>query len=279
MNICSQIFKLSGITLLILISFSVIAQEKKEGAANINKIATVTDGKPGKYLKTTESAQLKRNNKNDWSEVNRHDELYFNDMLKLDKNIWLRLNIKNKTQKGNISLLQNPKDLNESGKYPIIEDKDGSGKVAIELIQGYGIVNVMNNKISTITGGIQSAVTSNSTSRALFLVRPDSSGEIFLQQGHLTFPENSEVKALEVGQLAQFKDGKITNVFFPEAIALTEYNDFIKFNNQKVWKKPFLKQPVTWIGLAAVAVGTTLIITKPWDKKASGTININWGSN
>jgi hypothetical protein len=200
-------------------------------------------------------------------------------MLKLDKNIWLRLYIKNKTQKGNVSLLQNPKDLNESGRYQIIEDKDGSGKVAIELIQGYGIVNVMNNKISTITGGIQSAVTSGSTTRALFLVRPDSSGEIFLQQGHLTFPENSEVNGLEVGQVAQFKDGKITNVFFPDAFALTEYNDFIKFNNQKVWKKPILKQPLTWIGVAAVAVGTTLIITKPWDKKASGTININWGSN
>ncbi|MDP2890811.1 MAG: hypothetical protein Q8P34_17825, partial [Bacteroidota bacterium] len=59
-----------------------------------------------------------------------------------------------------------------------------------------------------------------------------------------------------------------------------KYNDFIKFNNSTVWKKPLLKQPVTWIGVAAVGIGTALIITKPWaSKEVTGNINISWGGN
>ncbi len=272
-------FKLIAFIFTTVIPLQNFAQEKKEGAANINKIATYTDGKIGEFKSTTTSAQLKRSNQDDWLNVKKNEELYFNDILKLDKDIWLRVNIKNKIQKGNISLLQNPEDINESGKYKIMEEKDGSGRVSIELIQGYAIINMFKDFISTITGGLQSVVKSNSPSRALYLVRPDGSGEIFLKEGHLLFPGNAVVSELKVGEVAQFKDGQITNVFFPDVPLATKYNDFTKFNNVTVWKKPFWKRPVTWIGVAAVGIGTTIAIIHPWNKEVTGTININWGGN
>ncbi len=274
--------KLVAFILLTAIPYLNFAQNKKEGAANINKIATLTDGKIDEYKSVTSSAQIKRSNQDDWLNVKKNEELFFNDILKLDKNIWLRVNIKNKIQQGSISLLQNPEDLNQSGKYKITEDNDGSGRVAIELIQGYAIINIFKDFISTITGGLQSVVKSNSPSRALYLVRPDGSGEIFLKQGHLTFPGNPVVSELKVGEVAQFKDGQIINVFFPDVPLATKYNDFTKFNNSTVWKKSFWKRPVTWIGAAAVGIGTTLIIVQPWNsgnKQVTGTININWGGN
>lgn len=280
MNMNSNTFRRMVFVLFFLIPFQMFAQEKEESAANVNKIATMTDGKVGEFLKTTSNAQLKRNNQNDWSNVNKHEELYFNDILRLEKNIWLQVNIKNKIQKGNLSILPNPKNLNESGRYEIIKAEDGSGGVAIKFIQGVGIINVMNNKISTITGGIESAVRSGSTSRALFSVNSNNSGEIYLQQGHLTFPGNNKFGGLQEGQVAQFKDGEITNVFFPDALALSEYNDFIKFNNTTIWKKPFFKQPAVWIGAATIVTGATiLIINGSKQKNVTGTINVNWGGN
>jgi hypothetical protein len=284
MGVYLDIIKRLIFLLLILIPLRIFAQDNKENAARINKIATIKDGKIGEDRDSTSLAQLRRSSRNNWFNVKRNDNLYFEDILKLDKGIWLRVNIKSSLQNGNMSLfgnLENQSDtiLSESGRYKFIEDKNGSGQVAIEVIHGFAILNVIKEKITTITGGLTSRVESGSISRALYKVNPDGSGEIFLQQGHLTFPGNAGVGGLKVGQVAQFNDGQITKVFFPEVITANQYNDFIRYNNKTVWKKPFLKQPVTWIGAATVAVGTVLIITKPWDKKVSGTINISWGGN
>lgn len=275
-----EIGKLIASILLIVIPLQIIAQENRESAARINKIATISPGDIRQPINETSLAQLRRSTQNNWLNVKKNDELYLNDILKLNKNIWVRVNIKNNIQGGTISLFQNEKDLNESGRYKFIEDKDGSGRVAIELIQGYAIFNVFKDAISTITRGLQSAVKSGSTTRALYNVRSDGSGEIYLQQGHLLFPGNSKVPGLNTGQVAHFQNGQITKVFFPDVPMTNEFNDFIKFNNSTVWKKPILKQPVTWVGIAVVGIGTALIITKPWaPKEVSGTVNINWGGN
>jgi hypothetical protein len=279
-----EIFKRLAFLLMILIPFHNSAQDKKHNAAWVNKIATINDGKIGEDKDSTSLAKLRRSSRNNWFNVKRNDDLYFDDILKLNKGIWLRVNIKNGLQNGNMSLFgseENQSDniLNEPGRYKIIEDENQPGGVAIEVVHGFAILNVIKEKIATITGGLTSSVESGSISRALYKVNFDGSGEIYLQQGHLRFPGSSDVADLKVGQVAQFNNGQITKVFFPEIEMVNQYNDFIKYNNITVWKKPFLKQPVTWIGAAAVAVGTVLIITKPWDKKVSGSINISWGGN
>lgn len=284
MGVYLDIIKRLAFVLLILIPLRVFAQNTDENAAQINKIATIRDGKIGEDRDSTSLAQFRRNSRNNWFNVKRNDNLYFNDVLKLDKGIWLRVKIKNSLQNGNLSLFGNPENqsdtiLNEPGRYKFLEDKSETGRVAIEVIHGFAILNVIREKITTITGGLTSRVESGSISRALYKVNPDGSGEIFLQQGHLTFPENAGVSGLQVGQVAQFRDGQITNVFFPEVMAANQYNDFIKYNNKTVWKNPFLKQPVAWIGAAAVVVGTALIVINSRDKKVSGTINISWGGN
>jgi len=284
MEIYLEIFKRLTFLLLILISLQVIAQDNEENVARINKIATIKNGKIEQEKDSTSLAKLRRNSRNSWFNVKRNDNLNFDDILRLDKGIWLRVNIKNSLQNGNMSLFGKPENqsdniLNEPGRYKIIEDKNESGHVAIEVIHGFAILNVIKEKITTITAGLTSSVESGSISRALYQVNFDGSGEIYLQQGHLTFPGNTEVGGLKVGQVAQFKDGQITNVFFPEVMVANQYNDFIKYNNLTVWKKPILKQPITWIGAAAVVVGTVLIITNNKDNKVNGTINISWGGN
>lgn len=267
--------KLIALIFIAVIPMQTIAQES---AARISQIATISEQRKRESINETSLAQLKRSTQDNWLNAKKNDDLYFNDILKLNKNIWVRVDIKNNIQGGKISLLQ--EDLSESGRYKFIEDKDGSGRVSLELIEGYAIFNVFKDAISTITRGLQSAVKSGSTTCALYNVRSDGSGEIYLQQGHLLFPGNSKIPGLNTGQVAQFENGQITKVFFPDVLMASKYNDFIKFNNSTVWKKPLLKQPVTWIGVALVGIGTALIITKPWEsKEVTGTININWGGN
>lgn len=276
-----KISKLIAAIIIVIIPSTIVAQERLEGVAKINKII---EGQK-EFKNPTSLAQIRRGNQGNWLNVKKNDELYFNDILKLDKDIWLRVNIKNSLQNSTLSLLSTPadsilKELKEPGRYKIYEDNVRSGKVAIELMQGTAIFNVLRDAITTITGGLISVVESGSTTRALYRVNTDGSGEIFLQQGHLLFPGNSKVPGLMTGQVAQFQNGQITNVFFPDIPLATKYNNFIKYNNSTVWKKPFLKRPTTWIGAAAVGIGTALIIIKPWaTNEVTGTINVNWGSN
>lgn len=279
MKINLEIGKLiAAIIIITIIPLRIIAQENVESAARINKIATISKGKIGESTNETSLAQLKRSNQNNWLKVKKKDELYFNDILKLDKDIWLRINIKNKSQDGSIALF--PHDLKEPGQYQFMENPLGSRSVGIDIKQGSAILQVVKDKINTTIGGLTTAVKSGSITRALYNVRSDGSGEVYLQQGHLLFPGNSKVPGLITGQVAYFQDGQITKVFFPDLPMANKYNDFIKFNNSTVWQKPLLKQPVTWIGVAAVGIGTALIITKPWaSKEVTGTININWGGN
>ncbi len=276
MKIIQIFYKLLVLVTIVLIPLQIIAQGANEIAATVNKIATYSEGNAGEKLKVTSLAQFQRSTGNNWFDIKENDQLYYNDILKLNEEIWLRLNVKNRRQNGSICMF--PNNLSEPGRYQLMECPEGSMNAALTIESGSAILEVGKNLICTNAGGIKSEVKSGSISRAYFNVRADNSGEIFLQQGHLTFPENSEVTGLKVGQVAQFKDGKITNIFFPDAVALSQYNDLIKFNNKTVWKKPFLKQPVTWIAAAVVAAGTTLIITKPWDKQVSGTVRINWGN-
>ena len=272
------ISKLIAAIFIIVIPLQTIAQENEESAARINKIATISKGEIGQAINETSLAQRKRSTQNNWLNVKKKDELYFNDILKLDKDIWLRINIKNKSQNGSIALF--PRDLKEPGKYQLKEEPFGSRSVGIDIQQGSAILQVVKDKINTTTGGLTTAVQSGSITRALFNVKSDGSGEIYLQQGHLLFPGNSKVPGLVKGQVAYFQNGQITKVFFPDVPMTNKFNDFIKFNNSTVWKKPFLKQPVVWIGAAIVGIGTALIITKPRaSKEVTGTVNINWGGN
>lgn len=264
----------------VLFPMRISAQESTEGVARINNIVEGKD----EYKKTTNRAQLKRDDQGDWLNVKKNDELYFDNILRLDKNIWLRINVKNRIQNGNIAISTNPdevlKDINEQGKYKIIEDTDGTGEVAIELIHGIAVFNVIKNKIKTITNGLTSSVESGSTTRAFYSVHADGSGEIYLQQGHLTFPGNAEFTGLKVGQAATFKDGQITKVFFPDVAMASKYQEMIKYNNNTVWKRSFFKNPATWIGVAAVGIGTAVLIAKPWNNgnEVTGTVNVNWGN-
>ena len=264
------------ILIIVIIPFQISAQETTEGVAKVKKIV---EGEK-EHLNLTSRAKLRRSDQINWQNVKKNDRLFFEDNLKLEKNIWLNLQIKNKSQNANLDFFTNEEQnedtlLTESGRYKIIEDQNEAGKVAIEMQHGLAIINVLRDAIRLITSGLTSSVESGSITRAFYLARPDETGEIYLQQGHLTFPGNSEFPGLKNGQVAFFQNGEITSVFYPDALMTTKYNDIIKYNNSTVWKKPLLKKPVTWIGTAAVAIGTTLIITKPWDKKVNVTVNIN----
>ena len=282
MNKNTRIHGLLAFIVAGFISFHSFAQEETPGVAKIKKIATISEGKIEEYKEQTTRAQLRRNDQKNWIDVKKNDELFYNDILKLDKDIWLRLNVKNKLQSGNITFSSNPEDLNEPGRYKILNDQDGSGRVAIELEQGVAVFSVVKNAVSTITTGLTSSVESGSTTRAYFLTRADKTGEIYLQQGHLTFPGNEEFSSLKEGQVAQFQNGQITKIFVPDVSMMNKYNDLIKFNNSTVWKKPFFKRPAVWAGAAAIGVSAALMIIKPWDSgndQVTGTVNVTWGSN
>jgi hypothetical protein len=270
-------FTIRNLTASIIFSLVSNLLYAQEGVAKINKIATVSEGVISEMKNETSLARLRRNNQKNWLNVKRKDELFFNDNLELKENIRLRIKVKNQLQDGNLVFVPLP-DLKEPGLYEVREARDGNNLVAIEIQQGSAIFSVMQNKINTTTKGLQSIVESGSTTRALFHVRPDSSGEIYLQQGRLTFPDDPSANHLNPGEAAYFRDGRITKIFVPEVGLISEYDDFIRLNNSKIWKPPLLKRPVFWIGVAAVGIGTALLIN-PRENQVTGNINIHWSPN
>ncbi len=251
----------------------------QEGVAKINKIATVSEGVISEMKNETSLARLKRSNQKNWLNVKRKDELFFNDNLELKENIRLRIQVKNQLQEGNLVFIPHP-DLKEPGLYEVKKAQDGDNLVAIEIQQGSAIFSVMQNKINTTTQGLQSIVESGSTTRAIFHVRPDSSGEIYLQQGRLLFPDDPTANRLNPGEAAYFRNGRITKIFVPAVGLATEYQDFIKLNNSKIWKPPLLKRPLFWIGATVVGTGIALLIANPGESnQVTGNLNINWGPN
>lgn len=262
---------------VIAMPFAIIAQTETEGIAKINKIATFSDGIRKDIKGQTPFAQIQRKDLNKWVNAQRNDNLFFQDILKLEQDVRLRVNVKNKLQNGSISMVQHP-DLKQEGRYKVIQSNDGTGRVSIEIMQGSAILQVVKDKIHTTTGGLTSVVESGSTTRALFHMKPDTSGEIFLEQGKLTFPGSSVASSLQAGQVAHFSNGQITKILTPTPQLTADYKDFIKTNNKTVWKPPIWKNPIFLVGAAAVISGTTYLIVKsgPGDKKATGTISVSW---
>ncbi len=261
-------------TVFALIPFQNAAQE---GVAKITKIATISEGVVKEEKNQTSLAQLRRNDQRNWLNIKINEKLFYNDNLKLEQNIRLRLRVKNQLQNGTVSMMPYP-DLKEPGLYEVKEAQDGSRRVAIEIRQGSGIFTVIKDKIQVNTQGLQSVVESGSTTRALYHVRSDSSGEVYLEQGHLTFPKDPKVNRLNVGEAAYFRNGQITSVFVPTAQLASEYENFIQMNSSTVWKPSLLKRPGFWAGAAAVGVSTAILIIQPWKSdKATGNINVNWG--
>ncbi|GEM_PF-6846236 len=279
-NIISILFS------FILITFGfyhLSAQNTEKNVGVINKLATIKDGEIEQNKESTSLAKLKRGSNIVWKNVKLDDKLYYNDILRLNKNIWVRLSFKSKTQKGNISLFANQDTtLSQTGRYKILKDENDPNRISIDLVEGFAVFNVVKKLISANTRGLKSSVKSGSTSRALYFVDTDGSGYIYLQQGNLSFPQNTETPELKVGEVAYFKDGEIDYISTPNIQMLNQFNEFIKYNNATVWKKPFWKNPLTWVGIAAAGVGTSLLIIQPWKKEeqtVSGNININWGGN
>lgn len=253
---------------IILVNLFVLAiycnSSAQEEAARIHRIADVSSGKAKIIKGTTNIVKVQRKKQGSWLNAKRNDNLFFQDLLRLADDARVRLRIKRKRQDAEVVFLPDTLlTVKDKGDYQIREAEKGSGRVAIDILQGKSIITVFKDELKVITRSLVSIVSSASTTRALFNVHPNGTGEIYLDKGTISFPDNPQADSIKVGQVARFSNGRITQIFTPGIAVASAYAAFIKLNNDTIWKRPFWLRPEFLIGSAfAVGVGAAVFRNK-----------------
>jgi len=129
--------------------------------------------------------------------------------------------------------------LREESDYQIHEAEKNTKRVAIDIFQRTSIISVFKDKLEVTSRDLVSIINSSNTTRALFSVRTDSTSQIYLEQGKISFPENPEADSIKAKQVARFSHKKMTQIFTPGLANATALASFIKFNYSTIWKTPW----------------------------------------
>ena len=167
-------------------------------------------------------------------------------------------------------------DFNEA-QYKILEEPPDI--VKFEIIKGVAISEVdgSDNFLTVLASNVISQVRGGSTTRALFVVYPDSSADssfVFLDKGKpgsLTFSsDENAVGEMEEGKIARMRDGKI-NISIPDSATTVALRNFIKLYTVTIWPRPFWQKPAFLGAVGAAVIGGGYIILKtPGEKDLPG---------
>lgn len=266
-----------------LIHYNGWAQVPGREAAKISKIADLSKKKPKIIKESTTLVQIKRQN-GPWLATEPKKLLFFEDLLQLKKSARVKLAVAQPFQKINLvfltaSVAGSSVILTDEGTYGIREEPEGSKNVAIDIQEGSSIIEVLKGKLRVYAGRLLSIMSSSSTTRALFVMNPDSSGLVYLEKGKagaIVFPDSlsfpDSVKGhLRPGQVARFRNNRVLEIkhisllvfasaTFPRAAQL---KSLITYNNKTIWAGPWWKSPALLIPAAAAVVGgvTAIAIT------------------
>lgn len=267
----------NGPIVLLLATFTFCSVFAQERAATILKIANLSSGEVD-IVDETPLVKIKSETQQVWQNAKKDKHLFLRDFLSLARDTRVKVKIKRTQQDGTIAFVPHP-DLAKDGTYQVKEATDGSGRIAIEIQQGSSIITIVKGELEVITHRLRSVVRSSSTSRALYHVRDDGTGEIYLQMGRLSFPDNPEADSMKVGQVVQFNNGQITQMFTPGFQPTSKYLGFIETNNATIWKTPLWRKPGFWLGATAAATGAIVAIVAAGgsdENMATGTITVSW---
>ena len=252
------------------------AQEPATAAAKIRKIADLQSGKSQLIKGLTPLVQIQRQSQGEWLETAPKSLLYFQDLVQLQKYARVRLGVNQPFQEINLVFLtKSVKDsvvtLMDVGTYKIRNEPEGSMQIAIDIYQGSSIIEVLKGKLNVNSGRLRSIMSSSSTTRALVVVNPDSSGLVYLDRGRtgaVVFPDSvsfpDSVKGhLRAGQVARFRQGRVIQIkhisllvvataVLPSAAKLSS---LVKYNNKTIWSKVWWQRPGILIPAAAAVSG------------------------
>ncbi len=250
-------------------------QESSKAVAKIRKIAVADlPGDKPRNVKKTSRVQIRRQNRP--MDAERNSPLYFQDLIELQKFTRVRLGVNQPFQEINLVFLTaSVKDsvvtLRDKGTYEIRNEPEGSTQIAIDIYQGSSIIEVLKGKLNVNSGRLRSIMSSSSTTRAVVVVNPDSSGLVYLDRGRtgaVVFPDSvsfpDSVKGhLRAGQVARFRQGRVIQIkhisllvvataVLPSAAKLSS---LVKYNNKTIWSKVWWQRPEFLIPAAAAVSG------------------------
>jgi len=275
-----------------LIHYNGWAQVPGREAAKISKIADLSKKKP-KIIKDKESTtlvQIKRQN-GPWLATEPKKLLFFEDLLHLKKSARVKLAVAQPFQKINLvfltaSVAGSSVILTDEGTYGIREEPEGSKNVAIDIQEGSSIIEVLKGKLRVYAGRLLSIMSSSSTTRALFVMNPDSSGLVYLEKGKagaIVFPDSlsfpDSVKGhLRPGQVARFRNNRVLEikhisllVFASATLPRAAQLKSVITYNKTIWASPWWQSPAFLIP-AAAAVGVIAIAITVGDENGPPTL-------
>lgn len=226
-----------------------------------------------------DSVQIMRVDRPAWGSARRNTKVFFDDQIKLESEITVKLKITQPDRASMFVTLPKPKkhpdlniDFNEA-QYRILEEPPDI--VKFEIIKGVAISEVSGsgNFLTVLASNVISQVRGGSTTRALFVVYPDSSADssfVFLDKGKpgsVTFSSaGNAIGEMEEGKIARMSGGKI-NISIPDSATTVALRNFIKFYTITIWPRPFWRKPAFLGAVTAAAIGGGYFILKPPGEK------------
>lgn len=252
-------------------------QDIEKSVATIKKIADLSQGKAQYPKDSTDLVQIKRNTIENWQKAISNSPLYFQDQIRLQDSTRVRIGVNQPFQEWKFvgvaeTLTENLVRLKEQGVYEIYQDSKDSKTISIRVVKGASVIETIKGTIEVTTGNIRSIM----GSKALFSVNPDSSGLIYLEKGKMTFPEHPDADSLKPGQMLMFDRNGTVRIIIPGLAAVATLNNFIKFNNSRIWKAPIWKKPLFWGVIAVPPI--IFIIFPPGGKNLPGPPGVSQGN-
>lgn len=253
----------------------------------ITKILEYSGDEAKKIPGPTSKVEIRRAEATPWDPARITSKLFVQNQLKIAKQVSVGLFIQEGDHHGRFTCLTDT--LNEKGKsveiaqFEITRDNTHPANVAIRILTGAAIAENKSGdkkgRFSILAGDLLTVMGVSSTTQALYVVYPDTTGFIYYLDGKpgaisfpdsASFPDSVKMKQyLKKGQVARFKGDQVVQIGLPELIggitlssALLE--TFSKNNIDKVWAKPWWQQPRFYIPATAavLSVGTGLILQK-----------------
>jgi hypothetical protein len=260
------------------------AQEESR-VGEIERIAElVGGGELVKIERESDRVQVRRGAQ--WVLAGPDSRLQMEDMLRVQRYVDVRFKVDRPAERGRLTFL--PEVLLPDGArafsidsvgphadYVVHQDSTAQRDLTVVVETGSLLVDWSVGRLAVVAAGVRSLITG--TRVAYSLDASGDAGEIFLEEGSLTFPDFPGINVAP-GQVVFIQRGLPPTVTAPPAEAAELYETAMRYNGEEIWSRltPFWRRPVFLVPAAIAVTGgvVALLLTRDDGGTPGGTVII-----
>jgi hypothetical protein len=241
------------------------AQEESR-VGEIEKVAELVGG--GEVVRIDrESDRVQVRRGTEWALAGPASGLLTKDLLRVQRYVDVRFRVDRPAERGRLTFL--PEALLPDGArafsidsvgphadYVVLEDSTAQRDLTVVVETGSLVVNWSVGRLAVVAAGVRSLITG--TRVAYAMEASGDAGQIFLEEGSLSFPDFPEID-VRAGQIVFIQRGLPPRVSDPGSEEVELYQLAILYNDEEVWEgsttPPFWRRPAFFIPAAVAVTG------------------------